>query len=304
MYERLRGQRIDNWIPQFYSKESLLKSKIYIFSPISLFQFIPPPDLALNRYLPPSPLSGFSRKIKPESFPRIRKQGEGEEGTEEKLFPSISLLNQQHQSSSSSVDQIFHVTIRFNYALNGKRKKKKKKSPALFSIWIGQAQTVSPPPPPLQNLSPPPPPPLKQSGDNTPPRPPPPSPQANTPPPPQNSIGILIAPPPPPSPSPPPHSPPSPPPPIPKPPPPPPRALAPPPQPNRNKSRRLRPPSPPPPPPPPPPPRIFKQPEKSGLNTGKTVGLVFAGFAAMLQICVVTFLVFKRKQLLRMTHAC
>jgi hypothetical protein len=32
------------------------------------------------------------------------------------------------------------------------------------------------------------------------------------------------------------------------------------------------------------------------------VGLVFAGFAAMLQICVVAFLVFKRKQLLRMTH--
>ncbi|KAJ4893569.1 hypothetical protein Rs2_20363 [Raphanus sativus] len=125
---------------------------------------------------------------------------------------------------------------------------------------------------------------------------------ANTPPIPQSTVGIMSPPPPPPpSPSPPPP----PPPPSPSPPPPPPIQKSPPPSPNalaspprhshhRNRPRRLRP------PPPPPPARTFKQ--SGGLNTGKTVGLVFAGIAAMLQICVVAFLLFKRNQLLRMTH--
>ncbi|WZZ62281.1 hypothetical protein YC2023_062388 [Brassica napus] len=127
--------------------------------------------------------------------------------------------------------------------------------------------------------------------------PPPPTPQFNTPPPPQSTVGILSPPPPPsPSPPPPPPPPPSPSPPPNSPPPPPPNELASPPQSRRNKPRRLR-------PPPPPPVRTFKQSEKSsGLNTGKIVGLVFAGIAALLQICVVAFLVFKRNQLLRMTR--
>ncbi|KAG2305666.1 hypothetical protein Bca4012_085210 [Brassica carinata] len=148
-----------------------------------------------------------------------------------------------------------------------------------------QSQSQSPPPPP-SFWDPP-----FESGNKQPP-----------PPIPQSSIGIMSPPPPPPSPSPPPPPPPppqSPPPPIPK--SPPPNALASPPQSHRNRPRRLRPPSPS--PPPPPPVRTFKQ-SGGGLNTGKTVGLVFAGIAALLQICVVAFLVFKRNQLLRMTHTC
>ncbi|CAH8293024.1 unnamed protein product [Eruca vesicaria subsp. sativa] len=119
--------------------------------------------------------------------------------------------------------------------------------------------------------------------------------QPPPPPPPQSSAVIIESPPPPPSPSPPPRPPP-PPSPSPPPPPPPQNALASPPHSSRHRPRRLWP------PPPPPPQRTFKQSEKSGLNTGKTVGLVFAGFAGLLQICVVAFLVFKRNQLLRMTH--
>lgn len=39
--------------------------------------------------------------------------------------------------------------------------------------------------------------------------------------------------------------------------------------------------------------------QKKSLNTGKKIGLLFAGVAAILQIGVVGFLVFKRRQLLK-----
>ncbi|XP_022152564.1 proline-rich receptor-like protein kinase PERK9 [Momordica charantia] len=39
--------------------------------------------------------------------------------------------------------------------------------------------------------------------------------------------------------------------------------------------------------------------KRSRLNKGKQVGLFFVGIAAVLQVCVVGFLVFKRRQLLR-----
>ncbi|XP_059457951.1 leucine-rich repeat extensin-like protein 3 [Corylus avellana] len=41
-------------------------------------------------------------------------------------------------------------------------------------------------------------------------------------------------------------------------------------------------------------------PSKQGINTGKKVGLFFVGIAAILQIGVVGFLVFKRRQLLKL----
>ncbi|XP_008463997.1 leucine-rich repeat extensin-like protein 3 [Cucumis melo] len=124
----------------------------------------------------------------------------------------------------------------------------------------------------------------------------------------------------PPMPSPPPPSPSPPPPPLPPPPPPPPpppRIISPPPSPSPPPFS----PSPPPPPhrhrrsPPPPlassmerkkkrppvPPKNINtnQASKRSLNKGKKVGLFFVGIAAVLQICVVGFLVFKRRQLLR-----
>ncbi|KAG2292247.1 hypothetical protein Bca52824_038916 [Brassica carinata] len=55
--------------------------------------------------------------------------------------------------------------------------------------------------------------------------------------------------------------------------------------------------------PPPPEPRRFgspDEPKRGGLNKGETVGLVFAGLAAMLQVLVVVFLVLKRRQLLQL----
>ncbi|CAF2080847.1 hypothetical protein HID58_020610 [Brassica napus] len=55
-------------------------------------------------------------------------------------------------------------------------------------------------------------------------------------------------------------------------------------------------------PPPPEPRRVGGSPEKNkrgGLNKGETVGLVFVGLIAMLQVLVVVFMVLKRRQLLR-----
>uniref|UniRef100_A0A803NY99 Uncharacterized protein n=1 Tax=Cannabis sativa TaxID=3483 RepID=A0A803NY99_CANSA len=46
-------------------------------------------------------------------------------------------------------------------------------------------------------------------------------------------------------------------------------------------------------PPPPPPPHEHK------INAGKKIGLLFSGIAAILQIGVISFLVFKRRQLLK-----
>ncbi|KAL3375709.1 hypothetical protein AABB24_006929 [Solanum stoloniferum] len=76
----------------------------------------------------------------------------------------------------------------------------------------------------------------------------------------------------------------------------------------------------PPPPPPPPPPKIkssekehshhpqdhrksnvkLSPPQKeTKLNWGKRLGLMFVGIAAILQICVVAFIIIKRRQLLK-----
>ncbi|KAE7999049.1 hypothetical protein FH972_003533 [Carpinus fangiana] len=137
----------------------------------------------------------------------------------------------------------------------------------------------------------------------SPPPPPPPSPPPPPPPPPPT-------PPPPSPPPPPPPSPPLPPPPSPPPPPPsPPHSVSPPPHSgsppplahhlgtppphhrsngqadNRYNHRREEPPFP---------------HSKQGINTGKKVGLFFVGIAAILQIGVVGFLVFKRRQLLKL----
>ncbi|RYQ88773.1 hypothetical protein Ahy_B09g095769 isoform A [Arachis hypogaea] len=46
--------------------------------------------------------------------------------------------------------------------------------------------------------------------------------------------------------------------------------------------------------PPPPPSR-----QQSGMNTGKKVGLLFVGIVAVMQIAMVSFLVFQRNQLLK-----
>ncbi|XP_010534928.1 PREDICTED: uncharacterized protein LOC104810363 [Tarenaya hassleriana] len=153
----------------------------------------------------------------------------------------------------------------------------------IYGFLVVESQTGVPspptpvdnsPPPPLEeiNSSPPPPPPLDVAVI---PAPPPPMP--SEPPPPQPPLPPL---PPTASPPPPPESPP----------PPPPRKNS---NFSPNRNRRLR--------PPPPPPRLQleEKSKRSELNTGKTVGIVFAGFAAMLQVCVVTFLVFKRRQLLK-----
>ncbi|CAI0419420.1 unnamed protein product [Linum tenue] len=63
---------------------------------------------------------------------------------------------------------------------------------------------------------------------------------------------------------------------------------------------------------PPPPPRpltamknsrrnttIIKKHKRKKMNPGKMIGLVFAGVAAILQVGVIGFLVFKRKQLIK-----
>ncbi|KAE8650907.1 hypothetical protein Csa_002672, partial [Cucumis sativus] len=92
--------------------------------------------------------------------------------------------------------------------------------------------------------------------------------------------------PPPPSPSPPPFSPPPPPPPHRH------RRNPPPPLASSVERKKKRPPV--------PPKNInTNQGSKRSLNKGKKVGLFFVGIAAVLQICVVGFLVFKRRQLLR-----
>uniref|UniRef100_A0A5B7BQ58 Putative inverted formin-2 n=1 Tax=Davidia involucrata TaxID=16924 RepID=A0A5B7BQ58_DAVIN len=138
-----------------------------------------------------------------------------------------------------------------------------------FALPVESLGNVTPPPPP------PPPPPPQQS-----PPPPPPSP---TPPPPLS--------PPPPSPS-------SPPPPPPSPPTPPssPRPPLPPPPPkkrghrspkwqndNQNQPRRGN----------------TSPTSEQKLNLGKMIGLMFAGIAAILQVCVVAFLIIKRRQFLK-----
>lgn len=51
-------------------------------------------------------------------------------------------------------------------------------------------------------------------------------------------------------------------------------------------------------PPPPLPPRQ----RESKINVGKKIGLLFSGIAAILQIGVISFLVFKRRQLLKVTN--
>ncbi|RAL43849.1 hypothetical protein DM860_014350 [Cuscuta australis] len=147
----------------------------------------------------------------------------------------------------------------------------------------GSQSTTPPPPPPVFPPPPPPPPPV------SPPPPPPP----------------VQSPPPPPAPA-------SPPPPSPFPPPPPtlPAAASPPPPPHRKLSPAPRKP-------------VWSHPDGSHqrenrngrqhaplgnsnhrqkekkLNLGKKVGLLFVGIGGLLQVFVVTFLVFKRKQLLR-----
>jgi|UniRef100_A0A2N9FCS1 hypothetical protein len=138
---------------------------------------------------------------------------------------------------------------------------------------------VSPPPPP-----PPPPPPSPPPPSPPPPSPPPPPPPSPGPPPPSPG------PPPPPSPGPPP-------PPLPAPPPsqqppPPPYLRQPPPAPHHRSNKKSDHTKPKPPAPQPP------RPLKQSLNQGKKIGLLFAGIAAILQIGVVAFLVFKRRQLL------
>ncbi|XP_038900729.1 proline-rich receptor-like protein kinase PERK2 [Benincasa hispida] len=136
----------------------------------------------------------------------------------------------------------------------------------------GANPTLSPPiPSPPPPSPPPPPPPLSPLPPPPPPPPPPP---------------ILSPPPPPLSPSPPPFSPP---PPFPS--PLPPRRRPPPFHASENGKKS----------PPVPPKNInnTNQGSKRSLNKGKKVGLFFVGIAAVLQICVVGFLVFKRRQLLR-----
>lgn len=50
---------------------------------------------------------------------------------------------------------------------------------------------------------------------------------------------------------------------------------------------------------PPPPPPLQRE---SKINVGKKIGLLFSGIAAILQIGVISFLVFKRRQLLKVTN--
>ncbi|PON38916.1 hypothetical protein PanWU01x14_308910 [Parasponia andersonii] len=52
-------------------------------------------------------------------------------------------------------------------------------------------------------------------------------------------------------------------------------------------------------PPPPPPPPPVPAPHKDKINAGKKIGLLFSGIAAILQIGVISFLVFKRRQILK-----
>lgn len=52
--------------------------------------------------------------------------------------------------------------------------------------------------------------------------------------------------------------------------------------------------------PPPPPPPLRQR--ESKINVGKKIGLLFSGIAAILQIGVISFLVFKRRQLLKVTN--
>ncbi|EEF40999.1 formin-like protein 14 [Ricinus communis] len=164
---------------------------------------------------------------------------------------------------------------------------------------------VQPPPPP-----PPPSPPPPSPPPPSPPPPPPPPPPSPSPPPPTSPPSSLLSPPPP-SP-PPPASSSSPPPPPPPPPSSPPPSPPPPPTPSytSNTSPPLRP--------------SLRGPSSNGsrnshgswtrhnrpppknsnhsMNTGKKIGLLFVGIAAILQIGVIGFLVFKRKQLLRVQH--
>ncbi|KAH6781266.1 hypothetical protein C2S51_006559 [Perilla frutescens var. frutescens] len=125
---------------------------------------------------------------------------------------------------------------------------------------------------------------VESQGNVSPPPPPPPSPPPPTsPPPPPYS-------PPPPLRSPPPPTPPASPSPS-RPPPPPRKRLHPTPprgQHGDHEHRRKRP-SPPPPPPP----------KREKINTGKKVGLMFIGVAAILQVCVISFLFISRRQLLK-----
>lgn len=53
-------------------------------------------------------------------------------------------------------------------------------------------------------------------------------------------------------------------------------------------------------PPPHPPPPLRQR--ESKINVGKKIGLLFSGIAAILQIGVISFLVFKRRQLLKVTN--
>ncbi|XP_059303003.1 leucine-rich repeat extensin-like protein 3 [Lycium ferocissimum] len=153
----------------------------------------------------------------------------------------------------------------------------------LFTLPVnsqGNVNSTNLQPPPPEKLPPPPPP----------PHPPPPPPYSPPPPSP-------LAPPPPHPPPPPPYSPP-PPSPLAPPPPPPSTQGAPPPPASKKKDAEkkhlqhrhqnnpiLRPPS---------------QPSKGKkLNWGKRLGLMFVGIAAILQVCVVAFLIIKRRQLLK-----